>query len=71
MTSTGAAGGLSPGAIVGIVVAIVIVVLLIVAIFIVGAFLYDRYKYQSELGPPPSRKGSMRLVRGGGVYGEV
>ena len=60
MTSTGA-GGFGPVAIVGIVVAIVIVVLLIVIIFLVGAFLYH-YKYQSELGPPSSRK---EFVSGG------
>ena len=44
------------------VIAIVIVILLVVAIVIVAAILYDRFRYQSELGPPPSRKGSMRLV---------
>lgn len=46
-------------------IALVIVVLLVVAIIIIAACVYDRVKYQSELGPPPSRKGSMRLVSWG------
>lgn len=62
MTHPMTAGGLSGGSIAGLVIGLVIALLLLVAIVILAVFLYDRYKYQSEIGPPPSRKGSMRLV---------
>lgn len=36
--------------------------MLLVAVIIIIALLYDRLRYSSDIVPPPSRKGSMRLV---------
>ena len=54
--------GIAGGVIAGIVVAVVVLVIALVAVIIVLVILYDRFRYNGELGPPPSRKGSVRLV---------
>ncbi len=59
--------GLSGGIIAAIVIVIIIILLILVAIAVVVCILCERWRYSAELGPPPSRKGSMRLVSGCGV----
>jgi len=54
---------LSGSEIAAIVVAIIVIIALAAAIFVVVFFLWGRLRYTAEIGPPPSRKGSMRLVR--------
>ena len=51
------------------VIAVIIIIILAVAIVVVVIFLCERWRYTAEIGPPPSRKGSMRLVRSGGGRG--
>ena len=49
----------------GIIAAIILVIILVcVAVFaLIAAFvLYNRWRVKTEYIPPPSRKGSMRLV---------
>ena len=57
-----AGGGIDGGAIAGIVIAVIILVLLLIAVIIAGVLLYDRLRYSADIAPPPTRKGSMRLV---------
>jgi len=65
VTSISAVGrGLSGGVIAAIVIVIIIIVLILIAIAVVVCILCERWRYSAEIGPPPSRKGSMRLVSG-------
>ena len=54
--------GLSGGAIAGIIIAVIAVILALLGVIIASIILYGRCNYRSDIGPPPSRKGSMRLV---------
>ena len=48
----------------GVVIAIVLFLVVLVGMVIILYMLWDRFSFIKEHGgPPPSRKGSMRLVR--------
>ena len=53
--------GLAAGAVAGVVIAIILFFISLVAL-VIAIVLYMRWRVKTEYIPPPSRKGSMRLV---------